>query len=98
MKVLYINKNKLYRKSHKKLDLFTAIPNLTQCFGKNNHRRFFTNPTLGIKVLHTLHVQGMSFHCLILYTRSSSEPLYFTSFGIKFQIIGPKYRSDLEPL
>ena len=59
---------------------------------------FSTNPMLGIQCLHNLQGQLLGFHYRILGIKLSSESLYFISVGIKFQIICPKYRSELDPL
>ena len=44
-----------------------------------------------------LQGQLLGFHCRILRIKLSSESQYFISLGIRFQITGPKYRSELDP-
>ena len=51
-----------------------------------------------MKFLHILQGQVSGLHCLILLIKEASVSKFFISFGIKLHIIGPKYRSEFDPL
>ena len=51
-----------------------------------------------MEYLHIRQGQVLGLYCLILLIREASVPQIFISFGIKLHIIGPKYRSEFDPL
>ena len=53
---------------------------------------------IGMKFLHILQGQAWRLHCLILLIKKASVSQLFIFLGIKLHIIGPKYRSEFDPV
>ena len=51
-----------------------------------------------MKFLHILQGQASGLHCVILLIKEASVSQLFIFLGIKLHIIGPKYRSEFDPL
>ena len=62
-----------------------------------DHLNNSTNPKLCTQFLEIPHGQFLGFYLLISFLKMLKEVMFFSSPGIKFQIIRPKYLIEFDP-